>query len=193
MSRGKATYGRPKKKTEEEIQRIGVLMGRDSKLKGFKIHLSLKEKLDSYDKNYENDLDPKRYHHSDAIVIRDGSIKFPKLSKKFYTLKKWSLQDYLVYYHYMTNQSRIIESIRGDKKIRLTEGNINLEEKELLEKLSKGLFNIEKIIAEHYINNCITYDKLVGDLDVEIPINTIVGMISSNGNSSDYRVSDYIK
>lgn len=175
---------------EREMEPLGT---RKCRLSNFKLHLSLKFKLDSYDSKYEKSLDDKKYHKTGGIILfSDSNPKFTKLNPKFYSLKKWSISDYLEYYYYFTTQCRAIEAYRGERLVRLTKGTISNDELKYLEKISSGLFKIEKIIADYFLNHKVTYEDLVGDLEIDIPVVTLESILAGKGNAK-LTLSDYIK
>ena len=66
-----------------EEREMEPLASRKSRLSNFKLHLSLKFKLDSYDSKYEKSLDDKKYHKSGGIILfSDSNPEFPKLNSK---------------------------------------------------------------------------------------------------------------
>lgn len=177
----------------EKIKDLPPLGSKPSKLSKYKLHLSIKAKLDSYDQKFEDKLDPKKYYQTNGIIVyKNLNPEFPRLKDKFYHLSKWSISDYLEYYFYMTQQCRTIEGYRNGELKRLSEGTIFEEEIRFLEKISAGLFKIEKIIADYYLKNKITYEELIGDLDIDIPVVTIESILAGQGNAK-LTLSDYIK
>lgn len=177
----------------EKIKDLPPLGTRPSKLSKYKLHLSIKSKLDSYDQKFEDKLDTLNFYQTRGIIVYQNlNPEFPRLKKRFYSLNKWSIKDYLEYYYYMTQQCRTIEGYRKGELVRLTEGTITEEEIHYLEKLSSGLFKIEKIIADYFLKNKVTYDELVGDLEVDIPVVTIESILAGQG-SAKLTLSDYIK
>lgn len=166
---------------------------RKCRLSNFKLHLSLKFKLDSYDSKYEKSLDDKKYHKTRGIILfSDSNPEFPKLNSKFYSLKKWAISDYLEYYHYFTTQCRAIEAYRGERLVRLTKGTISNDELKYLEKISSGLFKIEKIVGEYFLKHNVTYEELVKDLEMDIPVVVLESILAKQG-SAKLTLSDYIK
>lgn len=157
------------------------IASKTTKLSECRIHLSLKGKLDNYDLVVERTMDPKKYIVRHGIIL-DGNKKpeFTFLSKRFECMKKWSIQDYIEYYYYVVSKCRTIEGYRGNSIVRLTDKNITSEEIESLLKVTKGLNKIEEIVSEYFLKSNITYEELIGDLDIDMPLSFLDGMCDSN-------------
>lgn len=166
----KLTCGRPRIVYSDNIEDLGILTERKSKFEGTKIHLSIKEKIDSYDPKFEKSVNIKDKIYSGGIVLDGNKVSFPSLDTRFEYLNKWNIEDYIEFYHYVINRCRVIEGKRGYKNIILNLSNITNTEIEGLGKISKTLSKLESIIRDYFIKSSITYDQLKERMGFDIPV-----------------------